>query len=90
MSIKFSLFQGSRNISDWWLAYWISQEKQKNHATSNATLASSHVNFDDDLKFYLTVYGSIAGANTVSMIIDHLSFMSVTLCCIRNALHYSF
>uniref|UniRef100_A0AAR2KFC1 ATP-binding cassette, sub-family C (CFTR/MRP), member 10 n=1 Tax=Pygocentrus nattereri TaxID=42514 RepID=A0AAR2KFC1_PYGNA len=53
MSVLISLFlmQGSKNVSDWWLSYWISNLK------ANGS--------DSELKFYMTVYGSLAAANTV-------------------------
>ena len=54
----------SRNISDWWLAYWISHEKQ--HHRDNRTISSRGGSIDSTTKFYITVYGGLAGANTVS------------------------
>ncbi|XP_065061425.1 ATP-binding cassette sub-family C member 10-like [Rhopilema esculentum] len=53
------LMQASRNISDWWLAYWISEEKEK------LNTSSSQVHVEDDTRFYIIVYGALAGANTV-------------------------
>lgn len=73
----FSFFLASRNISDWWLAYWISHDKQS--SSTNHTSSSGHMFFGDSrdlnamhlnvkkgsLSFYLVVYGGIAFANTV-------------------------
>ena len=67
---------GSRNVSDWWLAYWISSDKENKpivhdryNSFSEATLFSSvRINVSDNVKFYLTVYGALAGANTVSIL----------------------
>ncbi|XP_038654866.1 multidrug resistance-associated protein 7 [Scyliorhinus canicula] len=72
------LMQVSRNLSDWWLSYWISQAQHKNgteqsrHYTSLDThqlmrFIRSHTNgkISPHLKFYLTVYGCIAVVNTV-------------------------
>eukprot|EP00794_Sanderia_malayensis_P019839 gene19839-21781_t len=56
------LMQGSKNVSDWWLAYWISEVKDKE---STVLGGLSGNNSSTDVKFYLTVYGAIAGANTV-------------------------
>ena len=59
----------SRNISDWWLSYWVTK-------THNGTMSSSYSINDDELGsdqsphdhlgFYLGIYGGLAGANTVS------------------------
>ncbi|KAG1690982.1 Multidrug resistance-associated protein 7 [Nymphon striatum] len=46
------LMQASQNASELWLAHWLSDFK--------ATNASSH-----DVKFYLTIYGSIAAASSI-------------------------
>ncbi len=59
-------------MSDWWLAYWISNEKEKKTtgleiSPSNSSITHFYDNtkVSRDVKFYLTVYGGIAGANTV-------------------------
>jgi ATP-binding cassette subfamily C (CFTR/MRP) protein 10 len=51
--ISLVLMQASRNVSDWWLSYWISETRDN---ISNTTR---------DLRFYLGIYGGLAGANTV-------------------------
>ena len=57
------LMQSTRNVSDWWLAHWVS-ELQNN--TSNATTYLADPADEDpyDPTFYLAVYGGIAAANT--------------------------
>ncbi|NXT68523.1 MRP7 protein, partial [Chaetops frenatus] len=92
ISILFSLFlmQASRNISDWWLSYWISSISQTANTSvmacsaslpspelllfSTAGLVSAIQDLDKtpappngsvDVNFYLIVYGSIAGANSL-------------------------
>ncbi|NWW00316.1 MRP7 protein, partial [Machaerirhynchus nigripectus] len=101
VSILFSLFlmQASRNISDWWLSYWISSISQTANTSvmacsaslpspelllfSTAGLVSPIQDLDNtsapsngsvDVNFYLTVYGSIAGANSLFTIIRAFLF----------------
>ncbi|GAA6102451.1 ATP-binding cassette sub-family C member 10 isoform X1 [Tachysurus ichikawai] len=79
------LMQGSKNVSDWWLSYWISNLKA--NGSELVSLAASPVsslvlfstdtllyhfpvrdsfgNMSSELKFYMTVYGSLAVANTL-------------------------
>ncbi|NXB65935.1 MRP7 protein, partial [Struthidea cinerea] len=106
ISILFSLFlmQASRNISDWWLSYWISSISQTANTSvmacsaslpspelllfSTAGLVSPIQDLDNtpapsngsvDVNFYLIVYGSIAGANSVFTIIRAFLFAYGTL-----------
>ncbi|NXB08256.1 MRP7 protein, partial [Cnemophilus loriae] len=101
VSILFSLFlmQASRNISDWWLSYWISSISQTANTSvmacsgslpspelllfSTAGLVSPIQDLDNtpappngsvDVNFYLIVYGSIAGANSLFTIIRAFLF----------------
>ncbi|NXC08258.1 MRP7 protein, partial [Orthonyx spaldingii] len=101
ISILFSLFlmQASRNISDWWLSYWISSISQTANISvmacsaslpspelllfSTAGLVSPIQDLDNtpapsngsvDVNFYLIVYGSIAGANSLFTIIRAFLF----------------
>uniref|UniRef100_A0A671NWY3 Multidrug resistance-associated protein 7-like n=1 Tax=Sinocyclocheilus anshuiensis TaxID=1608454 RepID=A0A671NWY3_9TELE len=62
VAVLLSLFlmQASKNVSDWWLSHWIS------HLKDNTTEGSeTSGNVSSELKFYMTVYGSLAAANTV-------------------------
>ncbi|NXY03430.1 MRP7 protein, partial [Pteruthius melanotis] len=101
ISILFSLLlmQASRNISDWWLSYWISSISQTANISvmaSSASLPSPELllfstaglvspvqdldntpapsNGSVDVNFYLIVYGSIAGANSLFTIIRAFLF----------------
>ncbi|XP_030915277.1 multidrug resistance-associated protein 7 isoform X2 [Geospiza fortis] len=101
ISILFSLFlmQASRNISDWWLSYWISSISQTANTSVMACSASlpspelllfstaglvspiqdldktpAPPNVSVDVYFYLIVYGSIAGANSLFTIIRAFLF----------------
>ncbi|NXY66448.1 MRP7 protein, partial [Callaeas wilsoni] len=101
VSILFSLFlmQASRNISDWWLSYWISSISQTANTSVMACSASppspelllfstaglvspiqdlnktpAPPNSSVDVNFYLIVYGSIAGANSLFTIIRAFLF----------------
>ncbi|XP_023779640.1 multidrug resistance-associated protein 7 [Cyanistes caeruleus] len=106
ISILFSLFlmQASRNISDWWLSYWISSISRTSNTSvmacsaslpspelllfSTAGLVSPIQDLDKtpappngsvDVNFYLIVYGSIAGANSLFTIIRAFLFAYGTL-----------
>uniref|UniRef100_A0A674F774 ATP-binding cassette sub-family C member 10 n=1 Tax=Salmo trutta TaxID=8032 RepID=A0A674F774_SALTR len=69
------LMQASKNVSDWWLSHWISNLRNNGSAQSVLMPAYSSPHLllfspgglidCNNVKFYLTVYGSIAGANTV-------------------------
>ncbi|NXR83587.1 MRP7 protein, partial [Pycnonotus jocosus] len=101
ISILFSLLlmQASKNISDWWLSYWISSISQTGNTSVMACSASlpspelllfstsglvspiqdldkslAPPNGSLDVNFYLTVYGSIAGANSLFTIIRAFLF----------------
>ncbi|NWQ62281.1 MRP7 protein, partial [Neopipo cinnamomea] len=106
LSILFSLLlmQASRNISDWWLSYWISSISQTANTSvmvCSASLPSPELllfsiaglvfpiqaldttpvpsNGSVDVNFYLIVYGSIAGANSVFTIFRAFLFAYGTL-----------
>nr|QBM06364.1 ATP-binding cassette sub-family C member 7 [Daphnia magna] len=53
--------QSTRNVSDWWLAHWVSELQNE---TINGTLIVGGGD-DYDPTFYLAVYGGIAAANTI-------------------------
>lgn len=63
--VMLSLMQSTRNVSDWWLAHWLSDIKQN---STNNSVGGVHQQYDDsnyDPTFYLAVYGGIAAANTI-------------------------
>ncbi len=68
------LMQATRNYTDVWLANWVSSDEK------NATSANSTVNY------YLTVYGSIAVANSVFSFIRAFLFAYGGVCAAR-AIH---
>uniref|UniRef100_A0A4W4GHG7 ATP-binding cassette, sub-family C (CFTR/MRP), member 10 n=1 Tax=Electrophorus electricus TaxID=8005 RepID=A0A4W4GHG7_ELEEL len=75
------LMQGTKNVSDWWLSHWISNLKANKSEWLSVTAGPISTlllfsadrpiglnavgNMSSELKFYMTVYGSLAGANTV-------------------------
>ena len=79
----------SRNVSDWWLAHWISHSRVTNstadHLNSTTKYNLNHVILSalnpvqsglsvhivkNTVTFYLLVYGGLAVANTVSLILS--------------------
>ena len=79
MRLAFCSLIASRNVSDWWLAYWISEEKRDK--LENKTVSSVNGYVDANTKFYITVYGALAGANTVSSSIYFL-FIALKFRCV--------
>uniref|UniRef100_A0AAQ4NTH2 ATP-binding cassette, sub-family C (CFTR/MRP), member 10 n=1 Tax=Gasterosteus aculeatus aculeatus TaxID=481459 RepID=A0AAQ4NTH2_GASAC len=81
MSLLLMQGASSRNVSDWWLSHWISELKTNGSsrgASSSSRLllfspgglmsplsSLSPSAVSSDVRFYLTVYGSLAAANTV-------------------------
>uniref|UniRef100_A0A669B340 ATP-binding cassette sub-family C member 10 n=1 Tax=Oreochromis niloticus TaxID=8128 RepID=A0A669B340_ORENI len=105
------LMQASKNVSDWWLSYWISELKHNgstgNNESSLPAFNSPHLllfspdrlissvpsvhtflsnDIDADIKFYLTVYGSIAVANTVFTALRAFLFAYGVMCA-ASAIH---
>lgn len=72
--ISIVLMQSSRNMTDWWLAYWVSIDEQ-NTTSANTSNASSDrdlfyptldlIKFNDGVQEYLLVYALFAGANSI-------------------------
>ncbi|KAM6939603.1 ATP-binding cassette sub-family C member 10 [Xenentodon cancila] len=105
------LMQASKNVSDWWLSYWISQLKNNGstwtNGSSSAAVGSPHLllfstgglilsspsgqaslsnNTSLDVRFYLTVYGSIASANTIFTALRAFLFAYGVICA-ASAIH---
>ncbi|XP_071834475.1 ATP-binding cassette sub-family C member 10-like isoform X2 [Apostichopus japonicus] len=88
--ISLFLMQASRNISDWWLSYWVVKAHDSNSITYyiheqldgiTPTSSGNHTQpSSKDLKFYLGVYGGIAAANSVFTLIRAFSFAYSGLC----------
>ncbi|XP_061583426.1 ATP-binding cassette sub-family C member 10 [Cololabis saira] len=99
------LMQASKNVSDWWLSYWISQLKNNGstwiNGSSAAAAGSPHLllfytaglispppsgqaspstNSSVDVRFYLTVYSSIASANTLFTALRAFLFAHGVVC----------
>jgi len=62
--------KGSKYVGDWWLAYWISEERAHDLSTvyyqyRQLQLVTYSNTTHHKLKYYLTVYGTIAASNSV-------------------------
>ena len=76
MFVCASITLASRNLSDWWLSYWVTHTSSSQSTTlqttptylltapTSVTTTLPHV--ENDLRFYLGVYGGLAAANSVS------------------------
>lgn len=67
--ISFIFFIASRNVSDWWLAFWISHTSDivpNTNATSMLGSVPISTDKSPHLPFYLGIYGGLAASNTVS------------------------
>uniref|UniRef100_A0AAV2LJ37 ATP-binding cassette sub-family C member 10 n=1 Tax=Knipowitschia caucasica TaxID=637954 RepID=A0AAV2LJ37_KNICA len=97
------LMQASKNVSDWWLSYWISQLRNNGSHTLNGSYSSVDISphlllfshyqlvsplpsvqlqnaLSSDVKFYLSVYGGIAVANTVFTALRAFLFAYGAIC----------
>ncbi|XP_069682959.1 ATP-binding cassette sub-family C member 10 [Periplaneta americana] len=64
------LMQSSRNLTDWWLSYWVSHGGSPiphNETNTSVFIYETFSNTSDDshISYYLTVYGVFAGLNSV-------------------------
>ncbi|XP_070569620.1 ATP-binding cassette sub-family C member 10-like [Ptychodera flava] len=115
-SILLSLFlmQASRNVSDWWLSYWVTHSEHTNTSKNNLTVFTpvdnnyqpivripasfvwSSVGYvyhqisrngsasdTSDVSFYLTVYGSLAAANSIFTFFRAFLFAYGGICAAR-------
>ena len=82
LSLSFPLsLIASRNVSDWWLAYWVSHAHHPSHFnisyynTSDSDTVVTSLPFlpitsaSDSLTYYLGIYGGLAAANSVSFLV---------------------
>ncbi|XP_076441602.1 ATP-binding cassette sub-family C member 10-like [Babylonia areolata] len=106
------LMQASRNTSDWWLSYWVSNSHSGDHGngsswTQESVLLSLSAFYpvrvpgedspsmglqdnttpwinvtetEDNVTFYLTVYGCLAGANSVFTLLRAFLFAYGGIC----------
>uniref|UniRef100_G3UHU7 ATP-binding cassette sub-family C member 10 n=1 Tax=Loxodonta africana TaxID=9785 RepID=G3UHU7_LOXAF len=74
LAILFSLLlmQATRNAADWWLSHWISQGSSLPSCSSSLPEASN-------IRFYLTVYATIAGINSLCTLLRAVLFAAGTL-----------
>ncbi|KAK9507365.1 hypothetical protein O3M35_007238 [Rhynocoris fuscipes] len=61
------LMQTSRNAVDWWLSYWVTNfnSSNTNHTPHIDFILQAPIDDENDTKFYIMVYASIAGLNTI-------------------------
>ncbi|KAF5302801.1 hypothetical protein FQA39_LY01981 [Lamprigera yunnana] len=65
------LMQSSRNMTDWWLSYWVTNDEHRNNSNNallNDNIFSSPFWYsvtEGDVKNYLTVYVVLAGINSL-------------------------
>lgn len=69
------LMQTSRNMSDWWLSYWVTAAGNSSNSTNVTIDGESFIlryyspfetqTSGDPLKYYLTTYGVFVGLNTL-------------------------
>lgn len=79
--ISLLLMQASRNLSDWWLTYWVTHISH--NSTSFVIYAGNNLLGEsislkaikvEENTFYLSVYGMIAGLNSVLTLIRAFLF----------------
>ncbi|XP_052235250.1 ATP-binding cassette sub-family C member 10-like isoform X9 [Dreissena polymorpha] len=87
------LMQASRNVNDWWLSYWVSHSvlpgQNVSHSgahriSSNSSNMSSLVTAGDNVMYYLTIYGCLAGANSVFTLLRAFLFAYGGVCAART------
>uniref|UniRef100_UPI00358DFD85 ATP-binding cassette sub-family C member 10 n=1 Tax=Myxine glutinosa TaxID=7769 RepID=UPI00358DFD85 len=91
------LMQASRNITDWWLSYWISNTKGNEtpsvgHEEVPFYTAQYRHNHTVDVQFYLAIYCGLAGANSCLTLLRAFSFAYGGVCAasvIHNELMFS-
>ncbi|XP_021924384.1 multidrug resistance-associated protein 7 isoform X3 [Zootermopsis nevadensis] len=62
------LMQSSRNITDWWLSYWVNHDSVNVHNETNTSLFSVEAlmnSSEGSVSYYLTVYAVFAVLNSV-------------------------
>lgn len=76
------LMQGSKNVTDWWLSYWISNSPSGNPSTSNSSTTNTSGNHN--FTFYLEVYGGLAAGNTFFTLFRAFLFAYGGICAARS------
>ncbi|XP_033125832.1 multidrug resistance-associated protein 7-like [Anneissia japonica] len=95
VAVFISLFfmQASRNVNDWWLAFWVTHSadqetlgyKQRSvevqYTYSNSSITPKNLTTaTDNLRFYLGIYGGLAVANSVFTLLRAFLFAYGGLC----------
>ena len=84
--ISLVLMEGSKNSTDIWLAKWVSNETNSRNRSfhydtnddNSSTGKGNHSN--EEVKYYLSVYAGIAGANSIFAIIRSFLFAYGGIC----------
>nr|AKC42152.1 ABCC10 [Petromyzon marinus] len=78
------LMQATRNVTDWWLSYWIAHVQQHKNASFHDNFERSSANGSDPVQFYLSVYGALAAGNTVFTLLRAFLFAYGGVCAAKN------
>ncbi|XP_052106560.1 ATP-binding cassette sub-family C member 10-like isoform X1 [Mytilus californianus] len=89
--IALFLMQASRNINDWWLSYWVTHSHSQDNPVDEVyrgfgSLHGSWKNLtqaEDNLRFYLTVYGCLAAGNSLFTLMRAFLFAYGGICAAR-------
>ena len=92
--VSLAAMQISRNLTDVWLAHWVTEETQSNNSQPNISYYS-HADTDTvfavttdpasfSVKYYLIVYGIIAVANTLFSLMRAFLFAYGGICAART------
>ncbi|KAM8843081.1 LOW QUALITY PROTEIN: ATP-binding cassette sub-family C member 10 [Synchiropus picturatus] len=94
--VSLLLMQASKNVSDWWLSYWVSQLQHNSSSVTSSPPAplllllspvssvQSWPNLSSDVQFYLSVYASLAVTNTVFTAARAFLFAHGAICAART------
>ena len=92
--VSLAAMQISRNLTDVWLAHWVTEETQSNnsqpnisyylHADTDTVLAVTTDPASFSVKYYLIVYGIIAVANTLFSLMRAFLFAYGGICAART------
>lgn len=62
--VSLLLMQSTKNLSDWWMSYWVSHNGTSPFGGSDNQDFIQETEDKKTISFYLTVYGAIAGLNS--------------------------
>ena len=78
------LMEGSKNLTDIWLAKWVSNETNSRNRSYHFGNDSDGNHTNDEVDYYLTVYSGIAGANSFFAIIRSFLFAYGGICAAKT------